>query len=93
MKIILRTSLPIVGASITDMQKGLEIQSTNLRDLLDELCSKYQVNLVDPATGDVHEDIVLLLNGVRHAALPEGLETTLKGGDEVGLVYGLAAGG
>ena len=73
----------------------LETQSPTLRGLLQELSNRSQarVELIDPRTGDIDIDCFLFINGSIHYSLPRGLDTELKHGDEVKIIFlGLGGG-
>jgi hypothetical protein len=65
----------------------LEGGSPTLRELLSEIAlrSHGEVRVVDPETGEMDAEFFILLNGCEVPAMPQGLETKLRDGDEVGI--------
>jgi hypothetical protein len=66
----------------------VEIEGVNLRALLNELSVLYKRAGVDfepinSKTNDVDFDYEILVNGKKYIALPQGLETKLRKGNEV----------
>ncbi len=66
----------------------VEIEGVNLRALLNELSVLYKRAGVDfepinSKTNDVDFDYEILVNGKKYVALPQGLETKLRKGNEV----------
>ncbi len=66
----------------------IELQGATLRDLLSELSHLYKKANVDfepinPRTKDVDFDYEVLVSGKTHVALPKGLDTKLRKGNEV----------
>ncbi len=66
----------------------VEIEGANLRALLNELSVFYKKAGVDfepinSKTNDVDLDYEILVNGKKYVALPQGLETKLRKGNEV----------
>ncbi|MBM4444391.1 MAG: MoaD/ThiS family protein [Chloroflexi bacterium] len=65
----------------------LEGRSPTLRDLLNEISlrSGGKVRAIDPKTGEMDVEFFVLLNGREVPAVPQGLETEIHDGDEVGI--------
>ena len=66
----------------------IEIEGETLRALLVELSARYkQANVdfepVNPKTNDVDFDYDVSVNGKNYVGLPQGLDTELRGGNEV----------
>jgi molybdopterin converting factor small subunit len=58
-----------------------------LRALLQEVIQKSdgKIQVIEPETGYIDTEYFVLLNGRESQALPQGLETELHDGDEVGI--------
>ena len=66
----------------------MEVEGETLRALLSEISEQYKQADVDfepinPGTNDMDDDYDVLINGKDYVALPHGLDTKLKDGDEV----------
>lgn len=72
-------------------EKGMieiEVKGKTLRTLLAELSAQYKRANVDfepinPKTNDVDFDYDIVINGQNYVGLPNGLDTEIKGGDEL----------
>jgi len=58
-----------------------------LRTLLQEVARKSEgtVEIINPQSGRVNDEYFVLVNGRDFQILPQGLETELSEGDEVGI--------
>ena len=66
----------------------IEVKGKTLRSLLAELCAQYKRANVDfepinPRTNDIDFDYDIVINGQNYVGLPNGLDTKIKGGDEL----------
>ena len=66
----------------------IEVKGKTLRALLTELSAQYKRANVDfepinPKTNDIDFDYDIVINGHSYVGLPNGLDTKIKGGDEV----------
>lgn len=70
-----------------DNQIELAVDRPTLRSLLEEVVRKTdgKVQIMDPETNEIDAEYFVLLNGKESQALPQGLETALHDGDEVGI--------
>ena len=68
-------------------QIDLAEDGPTLRVLLQEVTRKSdgEIQVMDPETGHVDTEYFVLLNGHESQTLPQGLETELHQGDEVGI--------
>ena len=68
-------------------QIDLSSDSATIRMLLEEIAQRSEGDIVaiDPNSGVLDLDYFILLNGLDSGSLPEGLETVLCDGDEVGI--------
>ncbi|MFC2010793.1 MoaD/ThiS family protein [Chloroflexota bacterium] len=66
---------------------NLEAERTTLKALLQELAreSKGTVEFIDPQGSKFIGDFFVQVNGIEFDQLPQGLETELNDGDEVGI--------
>ncbi|MFH0725567.1 MAG: MoaD/ThiS family protein [Pseudomonadota bacterium] len=98
-------AMTIKVKSYLDVQKTLgnlnavaveDNNAATLRRLLDHLILQFGKELADqifvPDTGEIVDHLMLLVNGRNYRVMPEGLDTSLKDGDEVTL-FPPAAGG
>lgn len=66
----------------------IEVKGKTLRSLLTELSARYKRANVDfepinPKTNDIDFDYDIVINGQNYVGLPNGLDTKIKGGDEL----------
>lgn len=68
-------------------QINLKAERPTLRTLLQEVArkSKGEVEIINPQSGRVDDEYFILVNGRDFQTLPQGLETELSEGDEVGI--------
>jgi len=68
-------------------QVSLEDERPTLRTLLQEVARKSEetVEIINPQSGRVNDEYFILVNGRDFQTLPQGLETELSEGDEVGI--------
>jgi len=66
---------------------NLEVEKTTLRMLLEGLTqkSKEAIELIDPQGDKLIGEYLVQVNGIEFDQLPQGLETELNDGDEVGI--------
>jgi molybdopterin converting factor small subunit len=70
-----------------DNQIELAVDRPTLRSLLEEVVRKTygKVQIIDPEANEIDAEYFVLVNGKESQALPQGLETALRDGDEVGI--------
>ena len=66
----------------------IEVKGKTLRSLLAELSARYKRANVDfepinPRTNDIDFDYDIVINGQNYVGLPDGLDTKIKGGDDL----------
>ena len=68
-------------------QISLKAERPTLRTLLQEVTRKSEgtVEIINPQSGRVNDEYFVLVNGHDFQTLPQGLETELSEGDEVGI--------
>ena len=68
-------------------QISLKDEKPTLRTLLQEVTRKSEgtVEIINPQSGRVNDEYFVLVNGRDFQTLPQGLETELSEGDEVGI--------
>jgi len=95
-KVVVKSFLTVRKAM--DGQASLEIEAdaVTIRELLDQLCSRFGENLkniiFDPQAREEKQDIKILINGRPYRLLPAGLDSPLMDGDVVS-VFPIMAGG
>jgi molybdopterin converting factor small subunit len=69
------------------VDKTLRVEKPTLRTLLQEVTrkSKGTVEIINPQSERVDDEYFILVNGRDFQTLPQGLETELNEGDEVGI--------
>ncbi len=91
---LLTIIMPWLYAPWPDAQKTgiaeMEVEGKTLRELLAKLAELYkqanvELDIINPKTNDLDADYDVLVNGKNYVALPNGLGTKLKNGDEVRL--------
>jgi len=66
---------------------NLEAERATLKTLLRGLTQKSEeaIEFIDPQGGELISDYLIQVNGIELDQLPQGLETELNDGDEVGI--------
>ena len=85
--------IPTPFRRATNNKDRVEMDAADVRSLLDELEGHYSglKGLVRNEHGDVHDHVNIYVNNEGIDAL-QGLETTLRDGDEVSIIPALAGG-
>ena len=86
--------IPTPFRRATNNTDRVSIDARDVRELLDELEGRFSglKGLVRNETGDVHDHVNIYVNNEGIESL-QGLETSLKDGDEVSIIPALAGGG
>ncbi len=85
--------IPTPFRRATENKDRISMEAADVRGLLDELEDRYDGlrGLVRNERGDVHDHVNIYVNSEAIETL-QGLETTLKDGDEVSIIPALAGG-
>ena len=85
--------IPTPFRRATENKDRISMEAADVRRLLDELEDRYDGlrGLVRNERGDVHDHVNIYVNSEAIETL-QGLETTLKDGDEVSIIPALAGG-
>ena len=74
----------------------MDMENATIRGVLDDLSDRlgkdFRNLIFDPRTKELSNHIRVLVNGRHYNYLPRGLDTELKGGDEVALFPPIAGG-
>ena len=86
--------IPTPFRRATNNKDKISVEASDVRGLLDELEDQFGglKGLVRNDQGEVHHHVNIYVNNEAIEAL-QGLETTLKDGDEVSIIPALAGGG
>ncbi len=85
-----------VKSSCNPYDKEVQIQSTTLGDLFEELSGEYKpagFEFYDSEHGGVLPDCEVVINGQQYEALVQSLETRVKDGDRIEIYILLVPGG
>jgi molybdopterin synthase sulfur carrier subunit len=87
------TFKPIIGEHSISIPEGETLALIGLLDLLaEQLGPAFIESIYDPHTKSLQKLVMLILNGRSYTNLPDGLETTLKDGDQVSIFPPIAGG-
>ena len=86
--------IPTPFRRATNNKDRVSVEARDVRGLLDELEGRYSAfkGLVRNEAGEVHHHVNLYVNSEAIESL-QGLQTSLKDGDEVSIIPALAGGG
>ena len=86
--------IPTPFRRATDNKDRVSVEARDVRGLLDELEERFSAlkGLVRNDAGEIHHHVNLYVNSEAIESL-QGLQTSLKDGDEVSIIPALAGGG
>jgi len=95
-KIIVKGYFHLQKAMEGKSRVEVEKDTATIREVLDELCSRFGRELTEliyhPDAQDPADHLIVLVNGRNYICMPDKLDTPLKDGDEVALFPPIAGG-